>query len=176
MISSTNLAVCGAIQGILSKEWADITKASIAEAVLTLTKLEEDQRSPSDCLQTPSLWLTLAALCLLQDEHVERLSSTQWANPRGAVNKVTTTRLHMISSWARKSETFFIIFFTSWLLFSCFFPFLNIFTSLSLSLSLSLSAFELTFIYAVPLQWNLIIWSLNREKFMFQFSSNVKKK
>ena len=47
---------------------------------------------------------------------------------------------------------------------------------LSLSLSLSLSAFELTFIYAVPLQWNLIIWSLNREKFMFQFSSNVKKK
>ena len=67
-----------------------MTKASIAEAVLTLTKLEEDHRSPSDCLQTPSLWLTLAALCLLQDEHVERLSSTQWANPRGAVNKVTT--------------------------------------------------------------------------------------
>ena len=75
-------------QGELSKEWADVTKATIAEAVLTLTKLDEDRRSSADCLQSPSLWLTLAALCLLQDEHVDRLSSAQWANSRGAVNKV----------------------------------------------------------------------------------------
>jgi hypothetical protein len=70
----------------LSEVWSAVTKAGIAEAVLALTKLDEDRRSSLDCLQTPSVWLTLAALCLLQDEHVERLSSTQWA--RGAVNKV----------------------------------------------------------------------------------------
>ncbi|KAI9557068.1 hypothetical protein GHT06_016866 [Daphnia sinensis] len=69
----------------LSEVWSAVTKAGIAEAVLSLTKLEEDCRTPPDCLRTPSVWLTLAALCLLQDEHVERLSSTQWA--RGAVNK-----------------------------------------------------------------------------------------
>lgn len=73
-------------QGNLSEVWSAVTKAGIAEAVLSLTKLEEDCRTPPDCLRTPSVWLTLAALCLLQDEHVERLSSTQWA--RGAVNKV----------------------------------------------------------------------------------------
>ncbi|XP_046440285.1 E3 ubiquitin-protein ligase MYCBP2-like isoform X2 [Daphnia pulex] len=71
--------------GNLSEVWSAVTKAGIAEAVLALTKLDEDRRSSLDCLQTPSVWLTLAALCLLQDEHVERLSSTQWA--RGAVNK-----------------------------------------------------------------------------------------
>ncbi|KAK4016037.1 hypothetical protein OUZ56_031000 [Daphnia magna] len=71
--------------GNLSEVWSAVTKAGIAEAVLSLTKLEEDCRTPPDCLRTPSVWLTLAALCLLQDEHVERLSSTQWA--RGAVNK-----------------------------------------------------------------------------------------
>jgi E3 ubiquitin-protein ligase MYCBP2 len=67
--------------------WSAVTKASIAEAVLALTKLlDEERRGSVDFLHSPSLWLTLAALCLLQDEHVERLSSTQWA--RGAVNKV----------------------------------------------------------------------------------------
>ena len=67
--------------------WSAVTKASIAEAVLALTKLlDEERRGSVDLLHSPSLWLTLAALCLLQDEHVERLSSTQWA--RGAVNKV----------------------------------------------------------------------------------------
>jgi hypothetical protein len=53
-------------------------------------------------LQTPSVWLTLAALCLLQDEHVERLSSTQWA--RGAVNKVN----YLLLTSVHVSEFFFI--------------------------------------------------------------------
>ena len=86
----------------MSEVWSAVTKAGIAEAVLALTKLDEDRRSSLDCLQTPSVWLTLAALCLLQDEHVERLSSTQWA--RGAVNKVkylSLTSVHV-------SEFFFI--------------------------------------------------------------------
>jgi E3 ubiquitin-protein ligase MYCBP2 len=65
-------------------------------------KLDEDRRSSLDCLQTPSVWLTLAALCLLQDEHVERLSSTQWA--RGAVNKVN----YLLLTSVHVSEFFFI--------------------------------------------------------------------
>lgn len=68
-------------------EWSSVTKAGIAEAVLGLTRLDEQRRKPPDCLQTPTLWLTLAALCLLEDEHVEKLSSTQWG--RGATNKVS---------------------------------------------------------------------------------------
>lgn len=76
------------MQGSLSEMWSAVTKASIAEAVLNLTKLDEERRGSIDCLKMPSLWLTLAALCLLQDEHVERLSSTQWS--RGAVDKVLT--------------------------------------------------------------------------------------
>jgi E3 ubiquitin-protein ligase MYCBP2 len=85
----------------LSEVWSAVTKAGIAEAVLALTKLDEDRRSSLDCLQTPSVWLTLAALCLLQDEHVERLSSTQWA--RGAVNKVN----HLSLTSVHVSEFFF---------------------------------------------------------------------
>jgi E3 ubiquitin-protein ligase MYCBP2 len=86
----------------LSEVWSAVTKAGIAEAVLALTKLDEDRRSSLDCLQTPSVWLTLAALCLLQDEHVERLSSTQWA--RGAVNKVN----YLLLTSVHVSEFFFI--------------------------------------------------------------------
>jgi E3 ubiquitin-protein ligase MYCBP2 len=86
----------------LSEVWSAVTKAGIAEAVLALTKLDEDRRSSLDCLQTPSVWLTLAALCLLQDEHVERLSSTQWA--RGAVNKVN----YLLLTSVHVSEFFLI--------------------------------------------------------------------
>ena len=75
-------------QGALSQVWSSVTKAAVADAVLSLTKLDEEDRTWSKCLQTPSLWLALAALCLLQDEHVDRLSSAQWANSRGAINKV----------------------------------------------------------------------------------------
>ena len=73
---------------MLSESWSAVTKAAIAEAVLALTKMDEERRNSAICLTTPSLWLALAALCLLQEEHVDRLSSAQWANPRGAVSKV----------------------------------------------------------------------------------------
>ncbi|XP_066580931.1 E3 ubiquitin-protein ligase MYCBP2 [Prorops nasuta] len=70
--------------GKLSDEWAAVTKAAIAENILSLTRLDEKSREPSQCLHTPTLWLSLASLCVLDSEHVERLSSAlQWSAADG---------------------------------------------------------------------------------------------
>lgn len=55
-----------------------MTKGAIAENIMNLTKLSEAQRSPSECVRCPALWLALASLCVLDTDHVERLSSAQW--------------------------------------------------------------------------------------------------
>ncbi|XP_030837055.1 E3 ubiquitin-protein ligase MYCBP2 [Strongylocentrotus purpuratus] len=65
--------------GKISSEWAKVTKGAIAERVLSLTKLDEPKRAPALCIKTNTLWLSLASLCVLEHEHVERLSSSQWA-------------------------------------------------------------------------------------------------
>lgn len=62
-------------QGKMSDVWANITKGAVAENILNLTCLSEEQRVPQVCLKTPTLWLALASLCVLDKEHVERLSS-----------------------------------------------------------------------------------------------------
>lgn len=59
----------------MSDVWANITKGAVAENILNLTCLSEEQRVPQVCLKTPTLWLALASLCVLDKEHVERLSS-----------------------------------------------------------------------------------------------------
>lgn len=64
--------------GKLTEAWATVTKGAIAENILNLTKLEERYRTPAECLRTPTLWLALASLCVLDQDHVERLSSGQW--------------------------------------------------------------------------------------------------
>ena len=55
-----------------------MTKAAIAENILNLTRLDEKSRDPTECLRTPTLWLALSSLCVLDSDHVERLSSGQW--------------------------------------------------------------------------------------------------
>ncbi|KAF7271207.1 hypothetical protein GWI33_015889 [Rhynchophorus ferrugineus] len=69
--------------GKMSEAWANITKSAIAENILNLTCLSEDQRLPTNCLRTPTLWLALASLCVLDKDHVERLSSGQWSKAEG---------------------------------------------------------------------------------------------
>ncbi|XP_050038840.1 E3 ubiquitin-protein ligase MYCBP2 [Dermacentor andersoni] len=69
--------------GKLTDAWARVTKGAIAENILNLTKLAEKYRAPLECLKTPTLWLALASLCVLDQEHVEKLSSGQWAKGRG---------------------------------------------------------------------------------------------
>ncbi|XP_069130438.1 LOW QUALITY PROTEIN: E3 ubiquitin-protein ligase MYCBP2-like [Argopecten irradians] len=71
-------------KGQLSETWATVTKAAIAEAILNLTKLDETHRAPETCIKTPTLWLALASLCVLDQDHVERLTSGQWvSSPNG---------------------------------------------------------------------------------------------
>ncbi|KAG8222416.1 hypothetical protein J437_LFUL004875 [Ladona fulva] len=66
-------------QGKLSDAWAQVTKSAVAEGILNLTRLGESVRtSPNDCLRTPTLWLALASLCVLDQDHAQRLSSGRW--------------------------------------------------------------------------------------------------
>lgn len=60
-----------------------MTKAAIAENILNLTRLDERSRDPTECLKTPTLWLALSSLCVLDSDHVERLSSGQWSGTEG---------------------------------------------------------------------------------------------
>jgi len=71
------------MHGRLTDEWAAVSKAAIAEPILALSRLSESLRTPSECLRTPTLWLTLAALCVINDEHVEKLSSGRWMSMGG---------------------------------------------------------------------------------------------
>ncbi|KAJ8916893.1 hypothetical protein NQ315_013361, partial [Exocentrus adspersus] len=64
--------------GTLSESWAKIAKGAIAENILHLTYLTDEQKLPNNCLKTPTLWLALASLCVLDTDHVEKLSSGQW--------------------------------------------------------------------------------------------------
>lgn len=70
--------------GKLSEKWSLVTKAAIAESILNLTRVEEVFRNPESCIKTATLWLALASLCVLDKEHVERLSSGQWSKPSEA--------------------------------------------------------------------------------------------
>ena len=84
----------------------------MAENILNLTKLEETHRAPSDCLRTPTLWLALASLCVLDSEHVERLSSGQWSGaadgqpPPPRVNILAIS--HTIFSYAHLIPTVYL--------------------------------------------------------------------
>ncbi|PIK37591.1 putative E3 ubiquitin-protein ligase MYCBP2 [Apostichopus japonicus] len=64
-------------KGELSIPWTDVTKSAIAEVVLSLTRIPETVRKPVLCLQESTLWLSLASLCVLEPEHVDRLSTSQ---------------------------------------------------------------------------------------------------
>lgn len=65
--------------GKLTEKWSLVTKAAVAESILNLTRLDEVFRSPDNCIKTASLWLALASLCVLDKDHVEKLSSGQWS-------------------------------------------------------------------------------------------------
>ncbi|XP_071950592.1 E3 ubiquitin-protein ligase MYCBP2-like isoform X2 [Antedon mediterranea] len=73
--------------GKLGDLWASVCKAAVAEALLALTRIEESKRVPAECLQTHTLWLSLASLCVLEQEHVERLSSSELSKKDGQAAK-----------------------------------------------------------------------------------------
>ncbi|XP_030198582.1 E3 ubiquitin-protein ligase MYCBP2 isoform X5 [Gadus morhua] len=69
--------------GHLSEAWSRVTKNAIAETIIALTKMEEEHRSPVRCVATTRLWLALASLCVLDQDHVDRLSSGRWMGKDG---------------------------------------------------------------------------------------------
>ncbi|XP_062420974.1 E3 ubiquitin-protein ligase MYCBP2 isoform X2 [Pungitius pungitius] len=69
--------------GHLSDGWSRVTKNAIAETIIALTKMEEEHRSPVRCIATTRLWLALASLCVLDQDHVDRLSSGRWMGKDG---------------------------------------------------------------------------------------------
>ncbi|CAI5771739.1 E3 ubiquitin-protein ligase MYCBP2 isoform X11 [Podarcis lilfordi] len=69
--------------GHLSEAWSRVTKNAIAETIIALTKMEEEFRSPVRCIATTRLWLALASLCVLDQDHVDRLSSGRWMGKDG---------------------------------------------------------------------------------------------
>ena len=66
--------------GRFGVEWAAVTKSAVALAVVNLSRLSSSSRSSDTCLQSPVIWLALASLCVLTNEHADRLSTGRWAN------------------------------------------------------------------------------------------------
>lgn len=71
------------IGGKLSDSWSNVTKTAVAECIINLANLDDYNRRPETCLRTPTIWLALASLCVLNEEHVIKLSSGQWSENRG---------------------------------------------------------------------------------------------
>uniref|UniRef100_A0A336LRN5 RCR-type E3 ubiquitin transferase n=1 Tax=Culicoides sonorensis TaxID=179676 RepID=A0A336LRN5_CULSO len=67
------------INGKFGERWNLVAKAAIAECIINLTRLDENFRLPENCIKTPTIWLALASLCVLDKDHVKRLSSSQWS-------------------------------------------------------------------------------------------------
>ncbi|XP_029559556.1 E3 ubiquitin-protein ligase MYCBP2 isoform X1 [Salmo trutta] len=74
--------------GHLSDAWSRVTKNATAETIMALTKMEEEHRSPVRCIATTRLWLALASLCVLDQDHVDRLSSGRWMGKEGQQKQI----------------------------------------------------------------------------------------
>ncbi|XP_052871008.1 E3 ubiquitin-protein ligase highwire [Anopheles cruzii] len=65
--------------GKLLERWATVSRAAVASCLLSVTQLDEDFRRSADaCIRTATLWLAMAALCVIDKEQIGRLSTNQW--------------------------------------------------------------------------------------------------
>lgn len=86
-------------------EWSKISKQAIADSVLYLTKIDSQNRTSTECLNSPQFWLALSALCVLHPEHSKLLSSPVFQN--GSSGRVNSNYfLHLTS---RKPTCFYIL-------------------------------------------------------------------
>ena len=79
-------------QGGFSEDWTYIAKSAIAEAVLNLTLLGPELRVPEEGVRCGTVWLAVAALCVLDREHVEGLSSGDWGGEVGGYTAASASR------------------------------------------------------------------------------------
>ncbi len=64
------------LAGAFGADWAAVARVSLIEKILNLTHLSEGSRAPERCISTPTLWLALAALCVLEEGDAEMLSTS----------------------------------------------------------------------------------------------------
>lgn len=64
------------LAGVFGPDWAAVARISLIEKILNLTHLSESTRLPERCIRTPTLWLALAALCVLDEGDAEMLSTS----------------------------------------------------------------------------------------------------
>jgi RCR-type E3 ubiquitin transferase len=75
------------MSGKLTEKWSNVTKTAVAECIINLSHMNEENRQPENCLKTHTLWLALSALCVLSEDHVAKLSSSQWSKSSGGGDK-----------------------------------------------------------------------------------------
>lgn len=72
-------------QNQISPAWCNVAKCAVSEAVLSLTKLTDCEREPDSCLSNSIMWRALAALCVLDRDHVDKLSSAESCQKKNQV-------------------------------------------------------------------------------------------
>jgi E3 ubiquitin-protein ligase MYCBP2 len=88
--------------GKFGKNWSTVVRDSITENILNMTRLREEFRNPSECMRTPTLWLELASLCVMDEDQADRLSN--WMPGGGSsITGSSDCRHHRVSRGAAHS-------------------------------------------------------------------------
>lgn len=61
--------------GRIGEKWSVVAGDCIMQNILNLTRLREEFRCPAECMRTPTLWLALASLCVMDEKQADRLSN-----------------------------------------------------------------------------------------------------
>lgn len=67
------------ISGQFGKEWSEVARNSIFENIFKLTQLDENSRSPQECIQTSILWMAFASLCVLDENDTDMFHSSNFS-------------------------------------------------------------------------------------------------
>jgi E3 ubiquitin-protein ligase MYCBP2 len=102
--------------GKLTDAWAVVTKNAIAQNILNLTRINERFRVPSECIKTPTLWIALASLCVLEQEHAERLSSSHWVNAGDQANGNQQSRVGLVFTFSDNQFSIFVYMFSPYVI------------------------------------------------------------
>lgn len=63
------------ISGRFGNQWSDVALNSVREKILNMTRLPTQYHLSDESCKTPTLWLTLASLCVLGEKDAEKLFS-----------------------------------------------------------------------------------------------------
>lgn len=61
--------------GRMGEKWSVVAGECVMQNILNLTRLREEFRCPVECMRTPTLWLALASLCVMDEDQAARLSN-----------------------------------------------------------------------------------------------------